>query len=132
MFWRVKMTLGPIQLPEVLSKSISENKAEIGLKIPNNLAYFEGHFPNFPIVPGVVQLHWAVVFARDIFKVSPMISKGKQIKFSNLMLPFDTLSLVLEHVPDQSLITYTYRNDTKTYATGRLTYSTFKDKNNVL
>ena len=126
------MTLGPVQHAEVLYKNISDNKAEIGLKIPRDLAYFEGHFAKFPIVPGVVQLHWAVVFAKDIFKVESPISKGSQIKFTNLMPPEETLVLTLEHIPEKLLITYLYNNDTKSFSSGRLTYSDGKDKNDVL
>jgi len=123
------MTLGSITSPEILFKNVSENKVEFGLRIPKELAYFEGHFPNFPVVPGIVQLHWAILFAKDIYQISPVVAKGTQIKFSNLILPLDTLSLTLEHVPEKLLIIYSYMSDIKNYSSGRLFY---KDKKNVL
>lgn len=117
------MTLGAIRHPEIRFKRVSDNKVELGLKIPKDLAYFEGHFPELPIVPGVVQLHWAVEFAKEIFKIPGFISQGSQIKFSNLMYPLDELCLVLEHLPQKYMVHYSYKTDDKTYASGRLTYT---------
>lgn len=125
------MILGPIRHPEILSKMISENKVEMGLKIPKELAYFEGHFPELPVVPGVVQLHWAVEFAKEFFKLPGFVSEGNQIKFTNLMRPLDEPCLVLEHFPEKRRVMYSYKTHDKTYASGRFTYSLQGEESNV-
>jgi 3-hydroxymyristoyl/3-hydroxydecanoyl-(acyl carrier protein) dehydratase len=125
------MTLGSIRQPVILFKTLSENRAEIGLRIPEELAYFEGHFSGLPIVPGVVQLHWAVEFAKDVFKISGFVAEGRQIKFSNLMRPLDEPCLTLEHFSEKALIVYDYKAGEKTYASGRLMYSTSCDEERV-
>ncbi|HUX79845.1 MAG TPA: hypothetical protein VMW10_08910 [Alphaproteobacteria bacterium] len=117
------MTLGSIHHPVILFKTLTENRAEFGLRIPRELAYFDGHFPDLPIVPGIVQLHWAVEFAKEVFNISGIVREGRQIKFSNLMRPLDEPCLVLEHVSENSLIIYHYKAGEKTYASGRLIYS---------
>jgi 3-hydroxymyristoyl/3-hydroxydecanoyl-(acyl carrier protein) dehydratase len=117
------MSLGPILHPIILSKVVSENRAEMRLKIPNDLAYFEGHFPDFPVVPGIVQLHWAIEFAQDIFALPHTVAQGNQIKFSHLMRPLEELDLILEHCSLKSVVTYHYKKDEKTYASGKFTYS---------
>lgn len=108
--------------PEILFKTLSQNRVELGLRIPKDLYYFAGHFPDFPVVPGVVQLHWAVGFAKDIFKISANVSQARQIKFSNLIRPLDELSLALEHYPEKYAMMYSYKTDQKTYASGRFEY----------
>jgi 3-hydroxymyristoyl/3-hydroxydecanoyl-(acyl carrier protein) dehydratase len=125
------MTLGSIRHPEILSKTISENKVEMGLKIPRELAYFEGHFSELPVVPGVVQLHWAVEFAREFFDLSGFVSQGSQIKFSNLMNPLDEPYLILEHLPEKSMVLYSYKANEKIYASGRFIYSPQGKESNV-
>lgn len=117
------MTLGSLLHPDVRFKVQSKNKVEIGLKIPKELAYFEGHFPDFPVVPGVVQVHWAVEFARVTFKMTGFVAQASQIKFSNLMRPLDEICLILDHLPEKSLIIYSYRANEKIYASGRLMYT---------
>jgi 3-hydroxymyristoyl/3-hydroxydecanoyl-(acyl carrier protein) dehydratase len=117
------MSLGPILHPIILSKMITENRAEMRLKIPEDLAYFEGHFPGFLIVPGVVQLHWAVEYAQEIFTLPPGVGQGNQIKFNQLMRPLDELDLILEHDPLKSVVAYCYREDEKTYSSGKFMYS---------
>ena len=117
------MTLGSLLHPDVCYKVPSKNRVEIGLKIPKDLAYFEGHFPDFPVVPGVVQVHWAVEFAHTAFKMTGSVAQASQIKFSNLMRPLDELCLILDHLPEKSLVIYSYRADEKIYASGRLTYT---------
>ncbi len=116
------MGLGPVRHPEVLNKISTPNAVEITLKIPADLAYLEGHFPDAPIVPGVVQLHWAVEFAKEVFHISGIISEGKQIKFSNLLRPEEEICLKLEHFPAKSLIAYIYKTDEKYFSSGKFIY----------
>jgi 3-hydroxymyristoyl/3-hydroxydecanoyl-(acyl carrier protein) dehydratase len=117
------MKLGSLRHPEILFKSCSPNKVEIGLRIPKDLSYLEGHFPSFPVVPGIVQLHWAVEFSREVFKIFGPISSGEKIKFNTLMRPMDEPRLLLEHFSEKSLVVYHYKSDEKMYASGRLIYA---------
>lgn len=114
------MQLGTILKPEILFSNILQNKVEIGLKVPIDLAYCEGHFPDFPIVPGIVQIHWVVDFIRAYFMQAPILSKCSVIKFSHLIRPMDVITLTLEHFPEKSIVTYTYSNESKTLSSGRL------------
>jgi 3-hydroxymyristoyl/3-hydroxydecanoyl-(acyl carrier protein) dehydratase len=111
--------------PHILFKSIQGFKAEIHLEIPKNLAYFDGHFNNMPVVPGVVQLHWVVKFVREFFDIPAHLTKGTQIKFMNLMQPNHKPILQLEIAPEKSFITYIYASSDANeglYSSGKLTY----------
>ena len=62
-----------------------------------------------PIVPGVVQVHWAVEFAKANVELQGAVSLGNQIKFTNLMRPNDEVSLTLAYNPETASVTYSYK-----------------------
>ncbi len=117
--------LGINRQPILLKKEFSENKVEYTLKIPHDLAYFEGHFNKMAVVPGVVQLNWAVEFAKLDLGLIGDVHLGSQIKFSNLMKPNDEVSLSLEYIKEKSLVAYSYKAayGNSSYSSGRLTFS---------
>ncbi len=75
------------------------------------------------IVPGIVQLNWAVEFAKTDLRLQGWFSQGNQIKFTNLMKPTDEVSLVLEYNPDKSSVAYSYKDNQFIYSSGRITFA---------
>ena len=78
--------------------------------------FFDGHFENFPIVPGVVQLFFADYFAEDIFAQKLPLEDIKKIKFSNIILPDVPVNLVLKN--NEKNIEFTYLSDDKIFSSG--------------
>ena len=70
-----------IKNPEVISVTRSEDQLALSLMIPATLLYFRGHFPNFPILPGIVQLDWAVQYSREHFDLGAISPTTIRIKF---------------------------------------------------
>ncbi len=67
------------------------------LLVDASLAYFTGHFPDRPLLPGVVQLNWCIIRAAQLFEQAP---RGKfsglaRVKFLMPILPGAVLRLVL-------------------------------------
>jgi 3-hydroxymyristoyl/3-hydroxydecanoyl-(acyl carrier protein) dehydratase len=116
------MTFGSILYPEVLEQKISPHTVEMTLKIPENLSYFDGHFPDFPIVPGIVQLHWSIEFSKRIFKILGFFSQGTQLKFSQVMRPEEEVLLILDHNVEKRLIAYKYMKGEQILSSGRFQY----------
>jgi len=117
-----KSILGPLRQPIILDKVISQSRAEYSLKIPTSLAYLEGHFKNMPIVPGIVQLHWAIEFAKSDLDVIGKVGHGNQIKFARLMKPDDEVELCLEYNLEKSCLSYRYQNGEQIYSSGRIKF----------
>ena len=60
-----------------------------------NSNFFNGHFPDFPILPGVVQLFFAKEFAKDVYNLDFVPQKVKKIKFSSIIKSECKVKLVL-------------------------------------
>lgn len=126
------MTLGPILHPEIIHVTKDNNTILLALKIPENLAYLEGHFTNSPLVPGVVQLHWAVIYSRQYFDLNPTgpsleVGQASQIKFSYPIFPNKEILLTLVHHPEKRTIIFEYTSKSNseidiTHSKGRFQY----------
>ena len=71
--------------------------------------YFKGHFPNFAVLPGVVQLGLAHRFAQAFLRTDFQIGCVKKMKFSRPILPGEQVHFSLEKRSDAE-IAYTYVN----------------------
>jgi 3-hydroxymyristoyl/3-hydroxydecanoyl-(acyl carrier protein) dehydratase len=68
---------------------------QLQLRIDHDLLWFEGHFPNFPVLPGVVQIDWAAHFGRLHFGFDAPVTGVSGLKFQRLIRPGNTLGLSL-------------------------------------
>jgi hypothetical protein len=67
------------------------------LWVDESLPYFNGHFPGNPILPGVVQIQWALDTAGEAFAAAPATKFAgmSQIKFKAPIQPRTWLQLSL-------------------------------------
>ena len=54
-------------------------------------SYFNGHFPDISILPGVVQMHFAAYFIKKFWRVDVSASSVKRVKFSKIIFPNTTV-----------------------------------------
>ncbi len=66
------------------------------LDVNPELVFFKGHFPGNPILPGIVQLHWAVGISMSLFGFDEVPCEVNRLKFSNIVQPPGVLELQLE------------------------------------
>lgn len=109
-----------ILLPEVLGEREGEEGLALKLRIPEGLAYFPGHFPGTPIVPGVVQIQWADHFARKSLGVGLPFSHMEVIKFKDLLLPGQRLTLFLNYQAATCRLQFSFRSGDREFSSGRL------------
>lgn len=107
------------RLPQVLAVRPREGGVEIDLRIAPELPCFVGHFPDLPIVPGVVQLDWALHFARAQGITDVPAARAFQVKFRAIIRPRDQLTLVLRHESRKQQVTFEYRRGPVVYSSGQ-------------
>lgn len=94
--------------------------AEIDLVVPHDLRYLRGHFPGAPIVPGVVQIKWAMALARKLLPVGGAFAGMKAVKFLEVMQPGAAATLKLDYSAANGELRFSFESSGRRYSNGRL------------
>jgi len=116
----------PDRLPEVLSHAVGANdEVVLDLHVPAALEHFAGHFPGLPLLPGVVQIDWAVHFARQYLPLTGHLLSMQHLKFQSVIQPgmHVKLSIAWDSATGQMKFSYT-NQDGDIYSSARLSFGT--------
>lgn len=116
-----RQTAGPIE-PVIIEARHDESTARLDLLVPDELLYFRGHFPAFPVLPGIVQTHWAVAYGRRYLRIGASEVIGVQVKFKRVIGANARLRLDLTYAPDRQRLTFEYRNEDAPCSSGTITF----------
>lgn len=108
--------------PRVLSHTANESDARLSLEISPDLIWFRGHFPDQPVLPGVIQLHWAVLTAQACFGLTSIPAEVKRLKFKNIISPSTTLDLAV-NLRTANEVQFTFDDAGAQFSEGRLVFS---------
>lgn len=89
---------------------------------PANLLYFDGHFPGAPVLPGVVQVDWAIAYGRQYFALPPRFLGMNALKFQNLIRPGQAVRLELLHDVQKGSLNFRYLSEAGQHASGRVLF----------
>lgn len=111
----------PIVLfPSLLAEHSHADHLLLSLRIPEELAYFKGHFDEISVVPGVVQIQWAVHYARQYLGLNLVFSHMEVVKFKELLLPGQHVELSLRYLAQALKLEFCYRSESCEYSSGRI------------
>lgn len=88
------------------------------LSLPPELDCFRGHFPGCAILPGVIQLDWAIRLASEFLGTSCTVTRISALKFMRIIRPGANLALLLERTDDG--LAFQYRHDEVACSSGRV------------
>jgi 3-hydroxymyristoyl/3-hydroxydecanoyl-(acyl carrier protein) dehydratase len=80
-------------------KEIKEQTADtviLEIFVPASSDYFDGHFPDFKLLPAVAQFELAVRFSARFFGTPVTVTHSKRIKFMAPVRPDSTILLELK------------------------------------
>ena len=106
--------------PEVLEQVVVDGEWSLQLAVPPDLAYFSGHFPRAPVLPGVVQVEWALNLGQQLMNLPETFAGMEVLKFQQLVRPGDEVQLHLRFDPARGKLYFAYRNETATCSSGRI------------
>ncbi|MFP6861716.1 AMP-binding protein [Pseudomonas sp.] len=106
---------------EPLSAVEQDGEWQLQLVVPLDLAHFTGHFPQTPVLPGVVQVDWAQQLARSLIEdLPPRFSGMEVLKFQQLVRPGDRLLLTLRFDAARGKLYFAFRNGEAACSSGRI------------
>ncbi|MDG1462053.1 MAG: hydroxymyristoyl-ACP dehydratase [Gammaproteobacteria bacterium] len=101
--------------PTILDKVSSSDEVTFKLFIDPDIHWFVGHFPDEPILPGVVQVDWALHYAKEIGFSAASFAGFSRVKFKAVVRPEVELDLNIRRSSDN-----TYRFS---FSSGAVLYS---------
>ena len=114
-------------LPEVINvasdKSSSLHQVILDLHVVPEIAHFAGHFPGAALLPGVVQVDWAVHFARQYLPLEGVFSALENLKFLGVIVPDTKLQLSLAWDAERKRLDFSYATSDRKYSVGRIVFS---------
>ncbi|WP_299776281.1 hypothetical protein [uncultured Pseudoteredinibacter sp.] len=113
--------------PEVLRSETASESIKLLLNISPEIEYFDGHFPEQAILPGVTQIFWVNHFARihlsAIIPAEEHFSHLEAVKFQQVIRPGEKVQLQLEYKKDKQKLYFKYFREEHQFSSGRLVYA---------
>ncbi|PRA64851.1 AMP-binding protein [Pseudomonas sp. MYb187] len=106
--------------PEVVSQTQQGHELHLQLAVSADLAYFSGHFPQTPVLPGVVQVDWAIELGQALLDCPRRFVGMEVIKFQRVVRPGDLLELQLRFDSERGKLYFTYSAAGETCSSGRI------------
>ncbi|MDO4640832.1 MAG: AMP-binding protein [Neisseria sp.] len=91
-------------------------------RVPLDLVYFGGHFANFPLVPGVVELQWVSDLAARFDWGRRSIVRVENLKYQQFMRPNDQVFAELKYDAEKEKLTFKLLGTEAVFASGRMVF----------
>ncbi|MGR9053033.1 MAG: AMP-binding protein [Gammaproteobacteria bacterium] len=116
------LRLDSAKYPQLLFCRRADHKIELELRVRPKLRYFDGHFPERPILPGVAQLAWAEHYGKLFFPIVEPFSTLEVVKFKKIIRPGATLTMSLEWKPSTGKLYFEIHSAAEAHSSGRMVY----------
>ena len=101
--------------------SRDENSPALEFVIPASCDFFDGHFPQYKLLPAVAQFEIITRFSRKYFGTQRYVPNIKRIKFSAPIKPDTKIHLELTYKKDKGSVTFNMADanvEGKVYSSG--------------
>ena len=98
-----------------------ENSIALEFVIPATSDFFDGHFPQYKLLPAVAQFEIITRFSRKYFSTQRYVPNIKRIKFSAPIKPDTKIHLELTYKRDKSSVSFNMADanvEGKVYSSG--------------
>ena len=111
-----------VTLPKIIDETVVNGEAKIQCYIQKELIYFDGHFDGSPILPGIVQVHWAEAFGRRLFAFPGRFKSLEVVKFQGIIVPGFIVTLTLNYDDANKKLFFQYESERGVHSSGRICF----------
>jgi 3-hydroxymyristoyl/3-hydroxydecanoyl-(acyl carrier protein) dehydratase len=108
---------------ELRDLDVGDGRLTATLFLPENLIYFDGHFDGKPVLPGVVQLKWAVELAAAHLGVTGGFHAVDMLKFTRIIPPGSTITVDIRYCADTGAIEFDYSSEHGRHSSGKARFA---------
>jgi len=109
--------------PTVRALQAEGQQRTLTLLVDEGLPQFQGHFDGHPLLPGVAQVDWALLFGRELFDIPGRFAGIDALKFQRVITPGMSLQLQLEWRPPDRL-DFRLQSAHGSHSSGRVSFQT--------
>ncbi|AOY01460.1 AMP-binding protein [Jeongeupia sp. USM3] len=113
--------------PIVVETTADAAGATLTLNIDARLAHFDGHFDQTPVLPGVAQVDWAVLYGRRHFAIEGSFTGMRALKFQRIIQPGMSVTLTLGWDATKRQLAFAYASSAGAHSSGRLLFDGIVD-----
>ncbi|MCW8108908.1 3-hydroxyacyl-ACP dehydratase [Alteromonas ponticola] len=104
--------------PTVTAIESLNEKVIIALHVDEKLSWFEGHFPDHKVLPGIVQVNWAGTIGKALLVKECRFKQLVNIKFKTMVLPNIDMKLELSYSAEKGSLKFHYFNENESFSSG--------------
>lgn len=108
------------RFPRMRELERTPQRVVLELTAPPDLLYFDGHFDVAPVLPGVVQVEWAIHYGRQYFELPAHFKGISALKFQQVIRPDQPARLELLHDSLNGYLNFSYLSGAGRHASGRV------------
>jgi hypothetical protein len=76
-----------------------------------------------PLLPGIVQVHWAEFYGRQMLPVSGRFECLEAVKFNQILLPLYEVTIILSFNEARGKLNFRYESDRGVHSSGRICFT---------
>lgn len=111
------------RLPKVrLIDQRDESLFKLEVFVQESMTFFEGHFQDHPVLPGVAMVFWVEHFSRTLFGVEGQAKRVRKLKFQKVVRPGAALIIEMFLDKEQNSVRFSVTSETAVHASGQLVF----------
>jgi len=119
---RTLLNQDTLRYPLIQQIVFAHDSVRLQIRVQAALQYFDGHFPQQPILPGVTQLAWADYYGHLFFSIQCGFSRLEAVKFKKIIVPDTIVTLSLSWKVETGKLYFDIENASDAFGSGRMVY----------
>lgn len=91
------------------------------MHVPEDASWFDGHFPGWPVLPGIAQLGMVYELVRHALNGPVRVVEVSRVRFKQMIAPDDRLTVVAESRAGDSRYAFRITRSDEVVCTGTMT-----------